>query len=224
MGIDLSVYSKNQQFRLFDCVKKHKTNPLIQSVILTSNQPIKYSYNETLRKSLLTYEKNDAFMLSEKNNEFVYEKLGIPSNSIFQTCALINLNKLNYHLKNFYPTSTKHQNTPNPKKLNLSSSIITPTNTDLFDTVTHEFKSFVQKLITNDSSHIGYIRSIVRGNCNSNIIFFNIGGEYRYCSRINRHHKRNTTAIFIDIINRTFTIRCKDSDCRHTNLCWHKIE
>ncbi|CAF4877736.1 unnamed protein product, partial [Rotaria sp. Silwood1] len=225
LAIDLGVYSKNQQFRLFDCVKKQKANALIQSLSLTSAQSVKYSYNEILKNSLLTYhEKTNVFILSEKDNQFVYEELDIVDKSIFQTCELINVNKLNHHMKNFYLSSTNYTNRSNRNRSNFSSSITRPIKTDLLDTTIEKFKSFVEKLITSDPSHLGYIRSYVHGNHNSDVIFFNIGGEYRFCPLINRHHKRNTSAIFIDINNRTFTIRCKDPDCKHTNLFWHKIE
>ena len=43
------------------------------------------------------------------------------------------------------------------------------------------FTSFVEKFIKSDTFHQGHIRSCVRGNLNTDLLFYNIGGEYRFC-------------------------------------------
>ncbi|CAF4500453.1 unnamed protein product, partial [Rotaria socialis] len=58
----------------------------------------------------------------------------------------------------------------------------------------------------------GYISACVRGKYISDIFFFNIAGEYRFCTRKGSHHQRNTTVILIDIKNETYSIQCKDSE------------
>lgn len=40
VAIDIQVYSKNQQFRLFNCVKYGKNNPLIPSTTFAFHPPI----------------------------------------------------------------------------------------------------------------------------------------------------------------------------------------
>lgn len=227
LAIDLAVYSKNQQFRLFDCVKRHKQNPLLQSSSLTPAQSLKYSYKEILKYSLLTYhESTDVSLFSQKNNQFVYELKYHDDQSTNATCEFINVNILNDHMRNFYENITNSTNIFNHTNSNVSPCSINTrymTN-NLLDASMKEIVSFVEKIITNDPSHLGHIRSYVHGDRNPNVIFFNIGGEYRFCPRLNRHHKRNTTAIFVDTINLTFTIRCKDPDCKYASLIWSKIE
>ncbi len=79
-------------------------------------------------------------------------------------------------------------------------------------------------MITKDNNHIGRIQSCVQGNRNTNKLFFNITGNYRFCPKIGTHHKRNFTAIIIDMSNNTFAIRCKDTQCDNTSLTWHFID
>ena len=52
-----------------------------------------------------------------------------------------------------------------------------------------QFISFVGKLIKSDLSHQDYIYSCVRRNHNRDILFFNIGGKYRFCPRKGTHHQ-----------------------------------
>jgi hypothetical protein len=95
---------------------------------------------------------------------------------------------------------------------------------DPFQEETQQFTAFVNTLIKSDKAHQGYIRSCVRGNRNTNVLFFNIGGEYRFCTHKGTHHQHNQTAILVDIKNSTYTIRCKDPNCDNTLLLWNKIE
>ncbi|CAF1460218.1 unnamed protein product, partial [Adineta ricciae] len=227
LAIDLCVYSNNQQFRMFDCVKKHKQNPLVISSSFVSTQSVTHSYKEILKYSLLTYhESKDVSLLCQKNNQFAYEHSNHRDQTTHEICELINLNKLNDHMINFYANVSNCKKTSNHSRSNGSSCLISTIdmNIDSMDLSMKEIVSFIEKIITNDPSHLGYIRSCIHGNRNPNVIFFNIGGEYRFCPRLNRHHKRNTTAIFVDLISHKFTIRCKDPDCKNTNLIWHKIE
>ncbi|CAF4343459.1 unnamed protein product [Rotaria sp. Silwood2] len=75
-----------------------------------------------------------------------------------------------------------------------------------------------------DQIHQGYIRSCNRGDKNNNILFFNIGGNYRFCPQIRAHHQNNTTAILIDTKKLTYSIRCTDSQCNNKFLTWNMLE
>jgi len=80
------------------------------------------------------------------------------------------------------------------------------------------FTNFVQMLIKKDPYYEGYILSCQKGSYNENILFFNIGGNYRYCPKINRHHRRNTIAIMINTKRKIYAIRCKDKECNNSIL------
>ncbi|CAF5003380.1 unnamed protein product, partial [Rotaria sp. Silwood1] len=49
LAIDLNVYSKNQQFRLYDCVKRGQINFLRQSTYFQFNEPFETSYHTILK-------------------------------------------------------------------------------------------------------------------------------------------------------------------------------
>ena len=61
-------------------------------------------------------------------------------------------------------------------------------------------------------------------NYNEDLLFFNIGGKYRFCPHKRTHHQHNTTAILIDMQNHTYCTRCKDPDCNSSFLLWNSIE
>ena len=54
LSIDLNVYSKNQQFRLYDSTKHGQDNPLILTNDYPFDQLHSHSYFDILRKSLIT--------------------------------------------------------------------------------------------------------------------------------------------------------------------------
>jgi hypothetical protein len=85
------------------------------------------------------------------------------------------------------------------------------------------FIPFINTIITSDPNYIGKIQLCVRGTRNTDKLFFNITSNYRYCDKIQTHHKRNSPAIGIDISNNTYAIRCKNPLCDNTSLVWHPI-
>jgi hypothetical protein len=89
-----------------------------------------------------------------------------------------------------------------------------PLDNSIFDS----YIPFINGMITKDKNHVGRIQSCVQGNRNTNKLFFNITGNYHFCPKIGTHHKRNSTAIIIDMSNNTFAIRCKDTQCNNTSL------
>ena len=86
-----------------------------------------------------------------------------------------------------------------------------------------KFIQFLESLIKSDPNHQGYISSCVRGSYNNQLLFFNIGGNYRYCPRKGTHHQNNSVAILIDTKRLTYAIRCKDPQCDNTFITWTAI-
>lgn len=133
-----------------------------------------------------------------------------------------NIEIINDHTKK---TSSLNITSNNNHKRKLSYSIVShKINTvDLYQQHLLKFTNFIEKLIKSETSHEGHIHSCVRGTYNKNLLFFNIGGNYRYCPKKKDHHQSNTVAIMINIKNSTYCIRCKDPNCNNNNLEWKKI-
>jgi hypothetical protein len=224
LAIDLSVYSKNQQFRLFDCVKRGKNNPLVPSTQFPFNNDFNTLYFDLLRKSIVTYsELFDVPIIYLKNNQFVCVSDNIKNSLIAANYNHTTLNHINSQIDTIFISGTRCISDSSLNKSNISDNI-THCIIDQCQQQIQQFTSFVEKIIKLDRLHQGYIRSCVRGNQNKDLLFFNIGGEYRFCPRKGTHHQRNTTAILIDTNNLTYSIRCKDPDCNNTLLRWNIIE
>jgi hypothetical protein len=225
LAVDLSVYSKNQQFRLFDCVKSGNTNPLIQSTYFSYNNNSQIPYFEVLRNSLITnIEKGEIPIIYLKNNQFLQtfiDNINSSSNLIFN---LDNFNNLNVHISTFFMFGSNYPPISNLNELNNSQKAITCTNVDSCEEQMQQFTLFVKKLIESDREHQGHIRSCVRGHRNRDILFFNIEGEFRFCPRKGSHHEHNRVAILVDTKNLTYTIRCKDPNCNNERLMWKKMD
>ncbi|CAF3372098.1 unnamed protein product [Rotaria socialis] len=224
LAIDLNVYCKNQQFRLFDSIKIGKRNPLRQSTYFPFNNS-QDSYFDVLRKSLLTYiEMIDIPIIYFKNNQFIHTYTNKTNLSSTFDNNLINLNKINTHINTNFTFGSNSTSISNINEINVSPLTIPPMITDSTQPDKERFTLFVKKLIQIDKLHQGYIRSCVRGNRNTDILFYNIEGNYRFCPRKGAHHQRNTIAILIDTKNLTYTIRCKDANCDNRSLIWKIIE
>lgn len=91
LAIDLNVYSKNQQFRLYDCPKRGQNNFLYQSTLHQLQDSFKTSYNTILKKSLITYniDNSNLPIIRFDNNQFI-----IKENDI-QTTPLSSFNNEN---------------------------------------------------------------------------------------------------------------------------------
>ncbi|CAF4969149.1 unnamed protein product, partial [Rotaria sp. Silwood1] len=224
LSVDLHVYCKNQQFRLYDSIKIGSNNPLT----ITSDYPFQQTKShccfDILRKSLIT------------NTASIHTSLLVLKDKyLFHTQTPLRLNYESIHIENIIVK------TYNPKDFNdfqfVKSSLFPchkqktknisfiQKQTEIFtNTICNSYIPFIQNIITQDNKHIGKIESFVQGNRNTNKLIFNITGNYRYCTKIAAHHKRNCTAIIIDISNNTYAIRCKDPQCDNTFLTWHDIE
>ncbi|CAF1495512.1 unnamed protein product [Rotaria magnacalcarata] len=226
LAIDLNVYSKNQQFRLYDCVKQGQNNFLRQSPYFQFNQSFENSYSTLLKKSIITYniehlnlpvvylENNQlklkhtdllivSLLCQHNQNMFIIINQHFESHFIFE----INNTKSSFQSNRFkFPQIHKPYD-----YINLSQVQI------------EKYTFFVQKLITSDENHQGYIKSCARGTYNKDHIFFNIAANYRFCPRKGSHHKHNTIAILIDTNKQKYTIRCKDHECNNVILTWNSL-
>ncbi|CAF2042231.1 unnamed protein product [Rotaria magnacalcarata] len=203
LAIDLNVYSNNQQFRLFDSVKRGMNNALLQSKSFPFNNKLKTSYFEILEKSIVSNVKEIYVpIISLENNQFIIKQVNSINSSVIIDTSHMKLNDINIHADAYLTPDTNSQYIIN-SKISKMKQIPTRNVFDQIDNQIHKFIPFVEKLINLDPLHQGYISSCIRGNHNTNIFFFNIGGEYRYCIRKGTHHARNTTAILIDIKNET---------------------
>ncbi|CAF3142250.1 unnamed protein product [Rotaria sp. Silwood2] len=222
-AIDTDVYSKNQQFRLFDCVKKEQLNPLVQSASFPFSKNIKLSYIDLLKKSIVTnIDELNMPIISLKNNEFLCNYENQTNLYEINHNNRITLTHLNRHFSSYYLVNTKYITNTYQNNSNIQQ----PAKNTLHNNKQEieQFTPFVKRLIDHDKSHQGYIRSCVRGTYDTDILFFNIGGEYRYCEKRGAHHKRNTTTILLDTKNETYSIRYKDPDCDNKVLISKKIE
>ncbi|CAF1506872.1 unnamed protein product, partial [Rotaria sordida] len=75
LAIDLNVYSKNQQFRLYDCVKRGQSNFLRQSTYFQFNEAFETSYHTILKKSIIAYniEHSNLQVVYLENNQFKFK-------------------------------------------------------------------------------------------------------------------------------------------------------
>ncbi|CAF3245724.1 unnamed protein product, partial [Rotaria sp. Silwood2] len=221
LSVDLHVYCKNQQFRLYDSIKIGSNNPLTTTSNYPFQQTKSHCYFDILRKSLIT------------NTSSIHTSLIILKDKyLFRTQTPLRLNYESIHIDNMIVK------TYNPKDLNdfqfIKSSLSSchkektknisfiQKKTEIFtNAICNSYIPFIQNIITQDNKHIGKIESFVQGNRNTNKLIFNITGNYRFCPKIAAHHKRNCTAIIIDISNNTYAIRCKDPECDNTFLTWN---
>lgn len=222
LAIDLNVYSKNQQFRLFDCIKRGQLNPLVQSNYFPFNNQTNLLYRDIIKKSIITdIEENNIPTIYIKNNQFLCQ-------SIDQTILPkivdnnINIIHLSIHWNSFCFFETKSVFNSSVPTLKVNSEKKEILN-DKDDQV-KKFIPFIENLIKEDKTHQGYIQSCVHGITNKDMLFFNIGGDYKYCDKKKNHHKRNSTAILINTRMLKYAIRCKDANCDNRILDWKKIQ
>ena len=213
LAVDLHVYSRNQQFRLFECVKHGQNNILV----LSNDFPYRKQRNNDLvfilHASMITTANQQASsILHLENNLFSIRYKSNTPNTATQKRSLEALNQhmqfksmrknrvhaLRSHIKNEYQSQPLQ--------------------------IDQKHVAFVQHLISKEPNHQGYIRSWTCGTCSQNIVFFNIGGDYRYCPKKGAHHLRNTVSIIIDTKRNLYSIRCKDPQCDNAVLFWNKID
>ena len=221
LAIDLNVYHRNQQFRLFDCVKQGKNNPLRQTTLFPFYNQTELLYSQVLTKSIITKHINafDLPVMYFHSNHFQLEY--IQSNCLPHTYlpTSVFLTQINIHLNTFFHC---RDHLKSIFKLHGTNQILNQkiSSSNLSQRERQQFLPFIQHLITSDQNHLGYIRSCVRGQKDTNLLFFNIGGNYRFCPRKQQHHQHNTVAILVHTKRLTYSIRCKDSECNRNCLNW----
>ena len=68
---------------------------------------------------------------------------------------------------------------------------------------------FVRSIIGRE----GYVRSVAHF-ADSDTLVYSIGGNYRYCANVGRHHKSNGVYFVASLASRTMRQKCYDPDCR----------
>ena len=225
VAIDMNVYSKNQQFRLFNSVKYGKTNPLLPSIKFPFKSGDKLSDCDVLQKSIITFIENENIPIIHFNTDRFLLKHSTSCDSVSidsKTPNYANIKLINDLIANLHSPTT-HMNGYDNLNGKKPSNIQKFNHTCLCENDVKTFVDFVENIITSDLSHRGYIHSCVRGSVNKNLLFFNISGEYRYCPKKQDHHRRNSVAFIIDTKNYIYRIRCKDTECDNTILNWMKI-
>ncbi|CAF1581512.1 unnamed protein product [Rotaria magnacalcarata] len=133
------------------------------------------------------------------------------------------LNSINDHLKHHCIFQNKL--TPINKSNSLTTISISKNNHNNFQHETAaKFIPFIENIIKSDENHQGYIYTCIPGKYNKNLLFFNLGGNYRYCPKNGSHHRNNPIAILLDTKKLIYTIRCKDSECNNNVLNWISIQ
>ncbi|CAF1377440.1 unnamed protein product [Rotaria sp. Silwood1] len=176
-AIDINVYSKNQQFRLFNSVKYGKNNPLIPSITFPFASSLQYSSSDILEKSLITLiEDHQIPKIYFKNKNFIIHFSPYSSSTTTIPQNLLNIKLINDHIEhscflNLDTNTNTNQNSSSSLHLNKSNKL------DLSIPDIRIFITFVQNIIISDPSHQGYIRSCIRRTYNNNLLFFNIAAN-----------------------------------------------
>ena len=223
LSVDLHVYGKNQQFRLFDSMKMCQNNPLSITQDYPFDQTKSHCYFEILRKSLITnitdidlpriILNNGQLFSIKRSSELIQKLIDIDINSYG---AIQQYSNTRISRQSIIPTS-------NGQETDIVIASLGEDSGSLNNSIFHNYIPFIINIITQDKDHIGRIHSCIQGNRNTNKLFFNIVGNYRYCPKRGKHHERNCTAIIVDISNNSYALRCKDPECDNSLLAWHPI-
>lgn len=196
-----------------------KNNPLLPICDFPLNNQIHKNYSiiynnnnddHILNHALISYnEKNIDFLIfsCDENKWFLSKQnktqaINIFTNNQIKSVNLINKSSLIDHKLNKTITRT------NPIEINEKKN---------------HFANFVLQLIKNKYNTNGHIQSCQPGTKKQSILFYNIGGSFRFCERLQRHHKSNQTCIIIDTLTNRYQIKCKDPDCRDFKPSWRDI-
>ena len=74
-----------------------------------------------------------------------------------------------------------------------------------------EVDNFVSNLI---KSNNGYIRKFTMPK-NTDLLLYELAGDYKFCENIGRHHKSNNVRIVVDLKLGQYYQTCHDPDCQH---------
>ena len=174
--------------------------------VVTNNN---INYDSILNHALISYanKKIDFITFSYNQNKWFVSKQ--------DKTHLLELFTTNH----FKPLTLTNQLSLTNNKINTTTSI---NPIEISEKNTH-FTNFVLKIIKQKYHTNGYIQSFKQGNKNQSILFYNIGGSFRFCERLQRHHKSNQTCIIIDTLTHKYQIKCKDPDCKDFKPPWKDI-
>ena len=162
-----------------------------------------------LNHALISYVTNDTNFLIFSLNETNWILINQNENKMFD------LSNTNYFKSLITPETSSFK----------SIVVQMPTTISTMDISNKEnhYEYFISKLITQIYNSNGHIQSCVPGTKNRSLFFYNIGGDFRYCERLKRHHQSNQTCIIIDTCTNKYQIKCKDPDCRNFKPSWKDI-
>ncbi|CAF3334255.1 unnamed protein product, partial [Rotaria sp. Silwood2] len=215
---DLHVYNKNQQFRLYKSTKFGKNNPLLpisdfplnkqseQNHLVKNNN---INYDDLLNHALISYTKNNIDLLIFSYNQ---KKWFLSKQDKTDLLELFTTN-------HFKPLTLANKYSFIDHKAHTTTSMTPIQTTEKYN----HFTNFVLQIIKQKYNTNGYIQSCQQGTKNQSILFYNIGGSFRFCERLKRHHKSNQTCIIIDTFTHKYQIKCKDPDCRDFKPPWKDI-
>lgn len=86
------------------------------------------------------------------------------------------------------------------------------TNTDSNDHLPDEYANIEQFISAKVEASGGRIRKIYPLSLQGQYKF-EIGGSYRYCENIRRHHKKNSIYFIVNIVTKTYIQKCHDPQC-----------
>ncbi|CAF2576298.1 unnamed protein product [Rotaria sp. Silwood2] len=158
-------------------LNRRRNNSLLQSSHFPFHQNLKVSYFETLKKSIVTYNTELLHLpiLYLDKNDMKFKIKNAKTLITFEHYSKT-LDSINYHLKCYFILNKSIVFT---SKTNETDSLASENNyVDLSAPEIKQFTQFVQKIITANKNHKGFIRSCVRGNYNNDLLFFNTGGNY----------------------------------------------
>jgi hypothetical protein len=175
LSIDLHVYSRNQQIRLYDCVKFESNYPLKTCEQYRFISPMLLSYGDIARKSLITN-------VSERQLPIIKLASDRRGLSCSKQPSPSNENESNQSVDLFeYPGSSLIASYLSDQRQSIQIKGEKIKMQVAFDST--KYSAFINRLINTDVAHLGFIHTIVNGKIRSSKIFYNISGDYRYCPK-----------------------------------------
>ena len=74
-----------------------------------------------------------------------------------------------------------------------------------------EVDKFVKDMI---SPNNGYIRKCTMPQ-NTDLLLYDLAGDYKFCENIGRHHKSNNVRIVVDLKHGEYYQTCHDAECKN---------
>lgn len=212
--VDLCVYSRNRNIRLFLSCKRGKDQVFVMAKG-NSLDIMALSSREQLRHSLISVNRSGCLL---QNVETLLENpLSLDSSFTCPTNLPPSLN-----LSNMHPTLNPSTLSSNPNLCTTNLSTILPSNSNP-DTLAFDYISAWLKHISGVSR--GFLKpspTSPSASFDRYVKFYAMGGN-RFCERIGRQHKSNNIYFVFDRAEMRFRQGCFDADCRNHHFMWHSI-